>query len=296
MVAELKGRKSPLLVIVGSTACGKTALAIQLARQLDGELISADSWAIRRELNIGTAKPMPRELHEVPCHLINLVDVCQDFSAAAYKREAVSVIKAVSQRQKLPILVGGSGLYIDAVLYDYSFLPRPSQNVRDALNSLSLKELQSKADLLNLPMNKIDERNKRRVIRLIETKGAFPEKQNLRSNTLIIGLEMEHDRLVQAIRNRVQNMLDEGLEEEVRHLSGVYGWHCEGLKGIGYHEWKLYFENRQNLEQTRERIIQDTLSLSKRQKTWFRRNMDIHWFSSPVNYPEIVEFVTTYFA
>ena len=289
-------QEPPLLVIVGATACGKTALAIQLARQLNGELISADSWAIRRELNIGTAKPTPQELNGVPCHLINLVDVCQDFSAAAYKREAVSVIGEVSQRQKLPILVGGSGLYIDAVLYDYSFLPRPSQAVRDTLNSLNLTELQARAASLNLPMNKIDSRNKRRVIRLIETQGAFPRKKELRGHTLIIGIEMEHDRLVQAIRNRVQIMFDEGLEEEVRRLSAAYGWQCEGLKGIGYQEWKLYFENRQTLEQTRDRIIRNTLNLSKRQKTWFKRNKDIHWFSSPVNYPEIVELVTTYFA
>ena len=286
---------SPLVAIVGSTACGKTPLAIKLAQQFDGELISADSWAVRRYLDIGTAKPMPRELNGVPCHMIDVVDVCQDFSAAAYKRLAMPIIDEVTSRKKLPILVGGSGLYIDAILYNYSFLPRSTRAVREELNTLNLAELRDKAELLNLPTEKIDMRNKRRIIRLIETQGALPVKHKLRRNTLIIGLNMERDQLVGAIRARVQTMLDMGLEGEVRRLSANYGWQCEGLKGIGYHEWRAYFDGLQSLEQTGERIIKDTLSLSKRQTTWFGRNKDIHWFNSPVKYAEVVELVTTYF-
>ncbi|MDB5169903.1 MAG: tRNA dimethylallyltransferase [Candidatus Saccharibacteria bacterium] len=283
-----------LLVIVGETASGKSAIAMRLAEQLNGELICADSWTVRRELNIGTAKPSPAERAKVPHHLLDVVGPEEDFTAAVFKRLANQAIADVTSRGKLPILVGGTGLYIDGVLYDYNFLPQGDRAARGELNELSIEALLARIDAAGLELGNVDIRNKRRLIRLLETEGAEPTKQDLRQNTLIIGLQPEREALKERITARVEAMLNAGLEEEVKLLSERYGWAAEGLKGIGYQEWQDYFLGSQTLELTRERIISSTVGLAKRQRTWFKRNKSIHWFSTPVNYTQVDELVTTF--
>lgn len=285
---------SPLVVIVGATATGKTDLAIKLAKEFGGEIVSADSWLVRREANIGTAKPKDNELKEVRHHMIDVISPCEDYSAARYKLEASNSLDDIWGREKLPILVGGTGLYIDSILYNYSFLPASSPETRNKLNSMTLKELIKYATHKGLPLNLIDQRNKRRVIRLIETEGEIPKRGALRNNTLIIGLSATKDQQYERIENRVQGMIDNGLEEEVYYLSKKYGWDCEALKGIGYHEWKLYFEGSQMVVDIKKRIIKDTLMLAKRQNTWFKRNKSIHWLATPVKYAYVDELVTTF--
>ncbi len=284
----------PLIAIVGETASGKSELAIYLAKKFRGEIISADSWVIRRGVDIGTAKPTLSERQQVPHHMIDVIDTCEDYSAAEYKVAAGKVIRDIYKRKNIPFLVGGTGLYVDSLLFNYSFLPANDPEMRQELNNLSLQKLVELASRQGLMSSKIDWRNKRRVIRLIETQGAVPSKQSLRPNTLVIGIEPSPEEVKLNIKRRVDKMISTGLENEVKDLNRRYGWKCEALKGIGYREWELYFESNQSLEDTKQRIIKNTYLLAKRQKTWFKRNKSIHWLATPVNHEEIEELVTTY--
>lgn len=285
---------APLLVIVGETASGKTSLAVDIAKKFDGEIICADSWTVRREVNIGTAKPTAEERREVPHHLLDIVGPCDDFTAAVFKRLALKAIDDIAGRGKLPILVGGTGLYIDGVIYDFDFLPAGDPGQREELNRLSVAKLLKKIEYSKLDLTDIDTRNKRRLIRLIETKGRRPTRKALRDNTLIIGLKTPREEIERRVIKRLDAMLTAGLEDEVRGLSGRYGWDCEALKGIGYAQWRGYFEGTQSLPETRGKIIKATFEYAKRQRTWFKRNKSIHWFSTPVNQDKIVDAVTTF--
>ncbi len=287
-------RIAPLLVIVGETASGKSALALKLAQQFNGEIICADSWTVRREADIGTAKPSAEERALVPHHLLDVVGPNEEFTAALFQRLANQAIAEITNRGKLPIMVGGTGLYIDGVLYDYGFLPAGDRGQREALNAMSQAELLTELNNLGIDLADVDRHNKRRLIRLIETSGAQPSKRELRPNTLIIGLRLDREMLKQKIIDRVDAMLAAGLEQEVRSLSGQYGWGCEALKGVGYAQWRDYFEDSGTLAETRQKIIKATQDLAKRQRTWFKRNKSVQWFSTPVKWPNVVDVVTTF--
>jgi len=267
----------PLVVVVGETASGKSALALELAEQFNGELICADSWTVYQGFDVGTAKPTQDEQARIPHHLLNVADPREGFSAVIFKRLALAAIADIAARGKLPIMVGGTGLYIDSVLYDYGFLPPSDPGLRTELNTLDLNALHGRAQELGLDTTGIDLQNKRRVIRLIENNGVRPSKGKLRENTLVLGMSVERDELRDRIEARVDAMLVQGLEAEVQKLFEAYGWEAEPMKGIGYREWREYFAATQSLEQTRERIIKGTMDLAKRQRTWFKRNDSIQW-------------------
>jgi len=284
----------PLVVIVGETASGKSELSLRLAQQFGGEIICADSWTVRREVNIGTAKPTPEERRLVPHHLLDVAGPDEDFTAVVFKRLAAAAILDIAKRGKVPILVGGTGLYIDGLLYDYGFLKVGDRKDRQELSSLDIPELLRKIAEEGIDLGDVDIRNKRRLIRLLETNGAVPTRQTLRPNTLIIGLQIERDELKSRIIKRTDAMLAAGLDQEVRGLADRYGWDCEALKGVGYAQWKDYFLGTQNVTETRQRIIQATLGLAKRQRTWFKRNKSIHWLTTPVNWHDCVDLVTSF--
>ncbi len=287
---NLKPRTSPaLLVIVGETASGKSALAMEMAQRFRGEIIAADSWTVRREVNIGTAKPAPEERARVRHHLLDIVEPCADFTAAVFKRLANAAITDIAARGSLPIMVGGTGLYVEGVIFDFGFLPAADKGTRAELNALSIGELLERIKERGLSLEGIDVRNKRRLIRLLETGGQRPMRQGLRANTLLIGLRLPPGELRQRIEKRVEAMLEAGLENEVKQLADKYGWQCEAMKGIGYREWREYFEGQQSLEATRARIIKSTLELAKRQRTWFKRNPNIQWISSVEEAAKLVE-------
>jgi tRNA dimethylallyltransferase len=283
-----------LIVIIGETASGKSTLALRLARQFDGEIICADSWSVRREVDIGTAKPGTAERKAVPHHLLDVVAPCEDFTAAVFKKLATGAVADIAHRGKLPIMAGGTGLYIDSLLYDYGFLPAGDRGEREGLDAMSVPELLAKIDELGIDPGGVDKRNKRRLIRLIETGGARPSKGELRPNTLIIGLQPTREELKQKIIDRTDAMIAAGLEDEVRRLADRYGWGCEALKGVGYAQWRGYFEGSQTLSETRGKIAKATLDLAKRQRTWFKRNKSIQWVPTPVKWTNVVEEVTTF--
>lgn len=282
---------SPLLVIVGETASGKTALSIELAQNLDGEIICADSWTVYKGFDIGTAKPTNEEQQGIPHHLLNVANPSEGFSAAIFQRMAKKAISDTSARGKLPIMVGGTGLYTDAILYDYSFLPPSDPVQRTGLNAMSLEDLLHKAESLHLDLSGIDTRNKRRVIRLIENNGIMPTKSPLRANTLVLGIRRPIDDLRERIVQRVDAMVEAGLAEETARLGEKYGWDCEPMKAPAYRAFRHYCEGDITLVEAKFRMVQNDLQLAKKQRTWFKRNESIHWIEPGYQIEDITKLV-----
>lgn len=283
----------PLLVILGETASGKSDLAMRLAKKLDGELICADSWTVYKGFDIGTAKPSKEDRAEVPHHLLDVADPAVGFSAAVFKRMAQEAIEDITVRGKLPILVGGTGLYIDSVLYDYSFLPASDPELREELNALSLDALLDRADDMELDLEGIDLRNKRRVIRLIENEGVRPTKKPLRENTIILGMTRDSEELRGRIIKRIDAMVEAGFVDEVADLGKKYGWDCEPMRAPGYRAFADYVRGSISLDLAKERFRQNDLQLAKKQRTWFKRNKSIQWLNNREELQNIVDFVTT---
>jgi tRNA dimethylallyltransferase len=285
--------EKPLIVIVGETASGKSQLAMELARQFNGEIISADSWMVYKGFDIGTAKPSPADQTAIKHYLLDVANPANGYSAVEFKRQAIDAITKVNSHGKLPILVGGTGLYIDSILFDYKFLPPGESKERQELNNLTLDQLKARIKNQGIDTTGIDTRNKRRLIRLLEVEGKRPTKSELRPHTLILGLKIPKDELEKRIITRVDAMLTAELEREVRELTNVYDWEIEPMKGIGYREWRLYFAGEQDLAKTRERIIRSSLQLAKKQRTWFKRNKSIHWLQNPQQaFPLVQNFLS----
>lgn len=278
----------PMIVIVGETGSGKSALALDLARRFDGEIISADSWQVYKDFDIGTSKPTAAEQELVPHHLIDIADAAEGFNAALYQRLAFKAIGNIQARGKLPIMVGGTGLYIDSVLYEFGFLPAVNPALRAQRNQQTIDELLAKAQASGLDMSGIDIRNKRRIIRALEAGGRRPTSKVMRSNTLVLGILTPRDVLKARVTQRVKKMLEQGLQQEVAALADRHGWEAEPMKGIGYREWQLYFTGTQNIQETEAKIIKSTMDLAKRQRTWFKRNKSIHWLDDPSNATKLV--------
>lgn len=273
-------QRPKLVALVGQTASGKTALALRIAKEFNGEIIAADSWTVYKGFNIGTAKSSKLEQKEVKHHLLDIREACQGFNASLFKELAETAIKDIHKRGKLPILVGGTGLYIDSVLLNYGFLPSVSLKERAVLETLGLAGLIQKAEEAGIDLSGVDTKNKRRVIRAIEAKGQKPTKRNLRPDALVIGIKVDPLVLKERIEQRTDQMLIAGLKNEVKELAARYGWDQEPMKGVGYQQWREYFEGVQSLEQTRQRIVSATAGLAKRQYTWLKRNKFIQWFDS----------------
>lgn len=285
----MAAQPGPLVVIVGETGSGKSSLAVQLAGRFQGELICADSWTVYKGFDIGTAKPSLEEQRAIPHHLLDIADPKNGYSAVLFKEQANQAVTAITQRKKLPIMVGGTGLYIDAVLYDYSFMERGDDQQRAELDAQPLDNLLKLAKEKTIDLTGIDVRNKRRVVRAIVTNGQTPERSTLRPNTLILGIKTDRGHLRQRIEQRVDRMLDGGLEHEVAHLAEQYGWEVEPMKGIGYREWQDYFLGSQDISLTRGRIVSATMGLAKRQRTWFKRNPEIQWLERPEQADTLIE-------
>ncbi len=266
-----------LLVIVGPTATGKSDLAMKIAKEFSGEIICADSRTIYKGMDIGTGKPSRTDQKTIRHHLLDLVEVNEFFSAADFKEHAVRAIADIQKRNKLPILVGGSGLYIDSVLFDFEFLPPADMARRKQLNAMDIRGLQKELidKNITLPLNYL---NKRHLVRSLETNGAKPKKNKLRKDTLVIGMDVKSEDLKSLIIDRDQQMIKAGLETEVRTLTSKFGRSAVSLDAIGYREWQAYFDGNQTLQETKDLIVKNSISYARRQRTWFRRNPHIQWF------------------
>lgn len=265
---------SPLVVITGETGSGKSSLALLLAQKFNGEIISADSRAVYRGMDIGTAKPTPSERQLVPHHLLDVSEPDCPITTADYKKLALRSIDDITSRGKLPILVGGSGLYIDAVVYNFQFGYQPSAVQREIFNQMSVEELQAllRQRGINLPENS---RNPRHLIRQLETSGQQGGRQKLRENTLMICVQRQLQETRQRIALRVEKMFDDGLLNEAENLLKTYGQHSILGQTIGYQELVPFFKNQCSLGEAKAAIITHSQQYAKRQRTWFRRHDDL---------------------
>ncbi len=287
----------PLVVIVGPTGVGKTALAVQLARDLDGEIVSADSRQVYRGMDIGTAKPTPEERALVPHHLIDIIDPDQEFTLAEFQERAYVAIQEIATRGRLPFLVGGTGQYVRAVVEGWR-IPRvsPDPELRAALQA-EARESGSQAlyeRLLSLDPDAasfVDPRNLRRVIRALEVciKSGRPfSAQRGKSpppyRVLQIGLTMERDELYRRVDARVERMVGDGLVEEVRGLlARGYDWSLPAMSGLGYLQLRGYFEGRLSLDEAVALIKKETRRFIRHQYNWFRPgDSRIHWLDATV--------------
>ena len=280
----------PLVVIVGETASGKTALALALAKKLDGEIIAADSRTVYAGMDIGTAKPTPSERQGVPHYGLDVANPGKQFSAYDFQQLAQSAITSIAAHGRLPIMVGGTGLYIDAVLYDFTFRPKPSSKTRAAVQGLSVEELQARllAAKIPLPENRA---NPRHLARLLESGAPPRQRKILRKNTIVLGLSLPLEELQSRIVRRVDAMVEAGLIDEVRGLLERYG-NPEALRAPGYKAFAAYIQNGISLEEAKRQFVRDDLRLAKRQRTWFRRNKDIHWLAGDDIVAQAVELIT----
>lgn len=273
---------SRLLAIVGPTGSGKSALAMALAQRFNGEIICADSRTVYRYMDIGTAKPTKDEMLLIPHHLVDVVEPGESFSAADFKVRAVEAIDEITGRGKLPILVGGTGLYVDAVLLDYQFPPKGDPAARQELEKMSDSDLLARlVELDPEAYEAVDRANRRRVIRAVETAGqARGKSDGLRPGTLVLGLALNKNELQNRIAARAEKMLGEGLIEEVKSLAERFSWDAPGLSAPAYRAFKNVVLGDKTLVQGLTEFIRRDTDLAKRQMTWFKRNKEIVWLEA----------------
>lgn len=264
----------PLIVIVGPTASGKTSLAIKLAKKFDGEIICADSRTIYKHMDIGTAKPTIKERGGVPHWGLDLVEPGEYFSASDFKQYTVAKIKEIRARNKIPFLVGGTGLYIDSVIFDYQFGSPKDDKLRKLLGSLTVDELQEycKSNNIKLPENY---KNRRYLIRSIENNSTrLTVDRKLIENCTVVGITTQKEKLISRIDARANKLFTSGVEIEARELSVKYGWNNEAMKSNVY---RIIHDYSPDVELMKKETKSLDWKLAKRQITWFKRNKFIKW-------------------
>jgi tRNA dimethylallyltransferase len=285
--------KQKLLVIIGPTAVGKTMLSIEMAKRYNGEIISGDSMQIYRGMDIGTAKIKKDEMEGIPHHLIDIKEPFENFSVADFQLLVRAKIDEIAQKSKLPIIVGGTGLYIQSVIYDYQFSDVPGDESYRLMLEERVQKIGNEAlykELLEVDpgsASQIHPNNVRRVIRALEifhltgkTMQDFQSKQqpDLLYNTAIVGLSMEREKLYERINYRVDLMIEQGLIEEVKDLYQQGLRDCQSIQAIGYKEIFAYFDGKVTLKEAIANLKQNSRRYAKRQLTWFRNKMEVAWF------------------
>lgn len=295
-------KQKTLIVIAGPTAIGKTALAIEVAQYFKTEIISADSRQFFKEMSIGTAKPSAQELAQAKHHFINSHSITDDYNVGDYEKEAIQVLEAIFEKHDVAIMVGGSGLYINAVLNGFDELPKASEDLREQLNQRLLEEgigpLQKQLQKLDpIYFSEVDIHNPQRIIRALEvclstgqTFSSFRNKQPKKRNfkAVSIGLNTDRDVLYQRINHRVDLMLNEGLVEEVKSLQAYQN--LNALKTVGYSEIFRFLNKEWTLEQAIDKLKQNTRNFAKRQVTWFKKNEGLVWFE-PSEGQKVISFI-----
>lgn len=270
-----------IIVIAGPTASGKSKIAIDLAKKLNGVIINADSRQVYKELSIGTARPSESEMQNIPHYLFGHISVREEYNIAKYQKEVVNLIHTIPEDKKI-ILVGGTGLYIDSVIFGYDLdSERDNKEQRKELSSLTLEELQARItpDVLEM-LNESDRNNPRRLVRIIEKEGYMTSRNTTPiypCNYFVIDVSKEN--LEKNVRNRVEKMFDQGLEKEARDAFDKGYYQYPALQSIGYQEFLPYWGNTSHytLKDVKESIIRNTMKYIKRQRTWFKRNRNAIW-------------------
>jgi len=269
----MKENKKPVIAIVGETGSGKTNLAIQLAKKYNGEIISADSRAIYKYLDIGTAKPTEEELDGVKIWGIDLIKPYEKYSVYEYQKYAKNKIEEIHSRNKIAILVGGSGLYIDSVILNYQFSDIKDSPKSVNLNKMSIDELTEYCIKNNiiLPENK---KNKRFLINSILRINQTSKKQTPDDNFLVLGINITNDKLVIRLKKRAKDMIKLGVKQEAIQAFEKYGHNNESMKGNIY---SLLINQHIEDKTLIQKCLELDLKLAKKQRTWFKRNNFIKW-------------------
>lgn len=286
MKSSSSRQKSKVIAVVGPTASGKTAYAIKLAKQVGGEIVSADSRLVYKGFDIGTAKPTVEEREGIPHYMIDIVEPEFNYSAGLYQKEASVIIDDILQRGKVPIIVGGTGLYIDILLKNYD-LPKilPDEKLRTELRELSNDELFAYLEKLdNKACKNIDINDRKKIIRAIEIlKGTAGDLNNSRGiseskyDVEWIGKNFDRKTLYERIDKRVSLMIENGLIEETKFLRKKHGDIPNLTDTIGYREILGYLNGEYTLDEATNKLKQNTRNYAKRQLTWFRKNNEIKW-------------------
>lgn len=273
-----------IIVIVGPTGVGKTKLSIELAKRLGAEIINGDSVSIYKNLNIGSAKPTVTEREGIVHHLIDIREVDEEYSVYDYQKDARELINSLSKQNKRIIIVGGTGLYIKAALYDYNFT---KEEVKNNYDVLSIDELISKIKNYNYEIKKDDLNNRRRLVRLLNklenNEVIDNNKDKLLYNIKVIGLTTDREVLYNRINKRVDLMIQNGLVEEVTYLKDKYKYSRILNSAIGYKEFCDYLYNNKSLEEVIDEIKRNSRRFAKRQYTFFKHQFNTTWFDVDFN-------------
>ncbi len=272
-----------IIVIVGPTGIGKTKLSIELAKKLDAEIINGDSVSIYRRLNIGSAKPTKEEQSGIPHHLIDIKDVDEDYTVFDYQKDVRKKIEEITSRGKQIIIVGGTGLYIKAALYDYKFTEGTTYNEYTDLSNEEILSRIKEYKIENLP----ELNNRKRLVRLLNklenNEEITNDKDKLLYNIKVIGLTIDRETLYKRINNRVDVMMENGLLEEIKSLKDDYKKSRILNSGIGYKEFYDYLYSNKPLEEVIEEIKKNSRHFAKRQYTFFNHQFNTKWFEVDLN-------------
>ncbi|MBL7573113.1 tRNA (adenosine(37)-N6)-dimethylallyltransferase MiaA [Staphylococcus saccharolyticus] len=292
-----KDEKPFLIVIVGPTASGKTELSIKVAKKFNGEIISGDSMQVYKGMDIGTAKVTKEEMEGIPHHMIDILSPDESFSAYEFKKRAETCINDITQRGKVPIIVGGTGLYIQSLLHNYAFEDEYVSEEQlhqvkiklKALDQLANDELhQYLASFDNESAQNIHSNNRKRVLRTIEyylkTKKLLSSRKKVQQftenyDTLLLGIEMPRETLYFKINKRVDIMLLHGLFNEVQHLVEQGFETSQSMQAIGYKELVSVIKGDVSIDVAVDKLKQHSRQYAKRQLTWFKNKMNVHWLN-----------------
>ncbi len=285
--------KPKVIVICGPTASGKTALSIQLAQKINGEIISSDSMQIYKDMNIGTAKPDKQEMQGIKHYLLDFVEPNQRYSVADYKKDAENAIEDILQKGKVPIIVGGTGLYVDSLIYGIEY-PNIEfdENYRKKLEKRAEKEglekLYEEARKIDpQAMEKISRNDQKRILRVLEIYNATGKtkteqeiesrKNEVKYDYKVFAINMDREKLYDRINKRVDIMIQKGLIEEVENLLKKYNEFPTAMQGLGYKEVVEYLQGKVLKEDMIENIKRESRRYAKRQITWFKKNKQTIW-------------------
>ena len=288
--------KAKVIVICGPTASGKTALSIEVAKKINGEIISCDSMQIYKDKNIGTAKPTKEEMGEIKHYLIDYVLPTERYSVAEYKKDAKKAIKEVIEKGKTPIIVGGTGLYVDSLIYEIEypeikFDEEYRKKLEKEVEEEGLEKLYEKAKKIDpIAIQKISKTDKKRILRVLEiyhATGKTKTEQEIISRQKepeydykVYGLLWDRQKLYDRINLRVDIMIEQGLIEEVKTILKKYSKFPTAMQGLGYKEVVQYLNKEITKEEMIEKIKQETRRYAKRQMTWFRKNKQTIWLNA----------------
>jgi tRNA dimethylallyltransferase len=298
-------RNKFIIVIQGPTASGKTALAIQIAKHFGAEIISADSRQFYQEMNIGTAKPSVEERREIKHHFVDFLSVRQEYTVADYEKQALAKIQELQKNNILPLVVGGSGLFVDALLKGINKIPETDETVRKSLNEKWKTEglyalVQELKACDPLSFQRIDLKNPRRIIRALEVfrTTSIPYSEFLKEDvtdrpfqSIKVAIETDREELYERIDKRCDAMLNAGLLKEVKDL-----WHLrhfKAMQSIGYTEFFNYLDKETELEDAILKFKQHSRNYAKRQMTWLRKDKDVFWYTPSMSHAQLISYLET---